>query len=106
MGMAELCDCWDHLVRVSMALRVLERNIKEREWKTAREETIPKLKSFIEELERCSGIKLVGTRAGLEDIEGRFIPRYDFPSAVGTMLRLPDELTYDIGCRKVRRSES
>jgi hypothetical protein len=100
--MSDVCDCWDKLVKVSVALGMLERNIGDREWKKAREETIPKLKSFMEELEKCSGIKLVGTRGAIEEIEERFMPRYDWPSALGTAARLPNELTYDVGCRKVK----
>ena len=79
---------------------MFERDIGNREWKKVREETLPKLKGFINELEGCSGIKLEGVRDALFDIEERFMPRYNWPAAVGTAMRLPNELVYDVGCRK------
>ena len=105
MAERDVCDCWDQIIKVSALFSMLKRDIGERQWKKVREETLPKLKDFINELEGCSGIELEGVRDALSNIEERFMPRYDWPAAVGTAMRMTNELIYDVGCRKVERKK-
>jgi len=98
-----VCGCWDQVVRLDLAVKSLADAIKMRKWKEARKD-LPLVEKLIEELEKCSGIGLLGARSRLEMVK-REMARYDWVRAWVDAESIMNEIIYDIGCRrfKIRR---
>lgn len=99
-GKKTICDCWDNIIRLTVAVGKLNRNLGDKDWREIRKNSLPRVKEFIESLENCSGTRLDGVRSRVSSIEETYLPRYDWASMLGAGGGIEAELVYDIGCRK------
>jgi len=88
------------VARLDTAVKSLARAIGKKNWEEA-EEKLPLVEDLLEELEECSGIRLLGARARLERIR-KEIKRYDWVSAWADAEAIMSEIIYDIGCRQFK----
>jgi len=96
----DVCDCWWQIVSVGTRAGLVRMDIEKRQWKKAKEETVPKVKEALDRLEECSGMRMMGARTAVYELETKAIPRYDFFTALTLTEKIMDELVYDVGCRK------